>query len=333
MFFDDLKVTHSKSPIVSTSDYYAFGMQFNNFEKANSVGQKYLYNGKELQDELDLGWLDYGARMYMADIGRWAVVDPLSEAYFDFSAYGYALSNPIRFLDQAGEYVVQATTNSRNRLTVSAHRIPISAAKFQDNLSNLPIIGLAGYAVKALYASTDPSYNMSTADHVFAGMSIVGTGLIKGINSALPRDVSRAGVDILNVGFEAAGMASLAVDNNYSELFLDELTFEAAVGTGIATQGIGAADRSITFTDDYVAEVTEFVQNNSKKELTGKRLNRAVQAEITSRLDKTKNNLRQLGQFFDLSTDEGQADFRFVLDALSKRREEERNKKQDEDEK
>src|SRR5690606_9750855 len=244
------------------------------------------------QDELDLGWLDYGARMYMADIGRWAVVDPLSEAYFDFSAYGYALSNPIRFLDQAGEYVVQATTNSRNRLAVSAHRIPISAAKFQDNLSNLPIIGLAGYAVKALYASTDPSYNMSTSDHVFAGMSIVGTGLIKGINSALPRDVSRAGVDILNVGFEAAGMASLAVDNNYSELFLDELTFEAAVGTGIATQGIGAADRSINFTDDYVAEVTEYVQNNSKKELTGKRLNRAVQAEITSRLDKTKNNLR-----------------------------------------
>src|SRR5690606_2586531 len=105
------------------------------------------------------------------------------------------------------------------------------------------------------------------------------------------------------------------------------------VGTGIATQGIGAADRSINFTDDYVAEVTEYVQNNSKKELTGKRLNRAVQAEITSRLDKTKNNLRELGQFFDLSTDEDQADFRFVLTALSKLIEEERNKKQDEDEK
>jgi len=42
-------------------DYYPFGLTCNSYQRENSVKQNYQYNGKELQDELDLGWLDYGA--------------------------------------------------------------------------------------------------------------------------------------------------------------------------------------------------------------------------------------------------------------------------------
>ncbi|UCA62034.1 RHS repeat-associated core domain-containing protein [Chryseobacterium rhizoplanae] len=88
--------------IVDSNDYYPFGM---NHLKTGSAyfGQdsfkKYKYNGKELQET---GMYDYGARMYMADIARWGVVDPLAENMTRYSPYNYAFNNPLRFIDPDG---------------------------------------------------------------------------------------------------------------------------------------------------------------------------------------------------------------------------------------
>jgi RHS repeat-associated protein len=80
-------------------------LTFNSYSRENSVKQDYLYNDKEMQDELNIGWLDYGARMYQPDLGRFFTQDRFSEKYLDFSPYQYSANNPAVFIDINGDSV------------------------------------------------------------------------------------------------------------------------------------------------------------------------------------------------------------------------------------
>ena len=85
-------------------NYYPFGLTFNSYQRSYSKANNYKYNGKEEQEET--GWIDYGARMYQPDLGRWNGVDNLSEKYSAYSPYNYTLNNPILFIDPDGNDVV-----------------------------------------------------------------------------------------------------------------------------------------------------------------------------------------------------------------------------------
>ncbi|REC66367.1 hypothetical protein DRF59_12915 [Chryseobacterium flavum] len=43
--------------------------------------------------------------MYMADLGRWGAIDPLSEMYYPFSPYSFAANNPIKYIDPNGMWI------------------------------------------------------------------------------------------------------------------------------------------------------------------------------------------------------------------------------------
>jgi RHS repeat-associated protein len=107
--------------VLQANDYYHFGMAYNmNFQSGGGAIQpnKYLYNSKEEQ-EMPGKWLDYGWRMYDAQLGRWHGVDPLAEEYKRWSPYVYTLNNPIKFIDPdgmrvwPGEGLIHAKNNGK----------------------------------------------------------------------------------------------------------------------------------------------------------------------------------------------------------------------------
>ena len=99
--------------ILEESNYYPFGLKhsgYNNITGATPSYQ-YKYNGKELQET---GMYDYGARFYMPDIGRWGVVDPLSEQMRRWSPYAYAFDNPIYFMEIDGRRPIPLLAKFKN---------------------------------------------------------------------------------------------------------------------------------------------------------------------------------------------------------------------------
>ncbi|MFZ6011289.1 MAG: RHS repeat-associated core domain-containing protein [Bacteroidota bacterium] len=103
VYTDDMSVTHVKSLVVENANYYPFGLVSQSSQRENSLENKYLYNGKEIQDELQLGWYDYGARMYFSEIGKWGGVDASSELYYEWSPYNFCGNNSISFIDLNGK--------------------------------------------------------------------------------------------------------------------------------------------------------------------------------------------------------------------------------------
>ncbi|WP_283116571.1 RHS repeat-associated core domain-containing protein [Alistipes putredinis] len=88
--------------LIALRDYYAFGKSW---LKPNSPATSDLsrFNGKEEQTVGGAGLLDYGARFYHPDLGRWLTQDPMAEKFNSVSPYNFCLNNPLVFIDPDGQ--------------------------------------------------------------------------------------------------------------------------------------------------------------------------------------------------------------------------------------
>ncbi len=109
-WFDDLTLTQEPPVIVQENHYDPWGLNLAGIEKQGTPDHKYQYNGKEKQSELGLNWLDYGARMYDPQLGRWHAVEPFADLMPGISTYAYAFDNPIGYIDQDGQIPIPIVT-------------------------------------------------------------------------------------------------------------------------------------------------------------------------------------------------------------------------------
>jgi RHS repeat-associated protein len=108
VYFDDLKVTQVKSPVIQSDDYYPFGLTFNSYSRENSVPNKFKFQEQEHIDDLGLNWDSFKWRNHQPDIGRFFNVDPLAEKYVYWSPYAFSGNQVVnaRELEGLEPYIV-----------------------------------------------------------------------------------------------------------------------------------------------------------------------------------------------------------------------------------
>ena len=166
VYFDNLTVNHTHGRLLEENHYYPFGLKIAalSSQALPSVSEgetknAYLYNDKELWDEGDLNWYDYGFRNYDPQIGRFTQLDPLTWEYPHYTPFQYAGNEPIANVDRDGleeAIVTQAVSDIGTTSTfITAHlsqQLPLWAQELSKVhlLAEVTVYSGAGFYANGL---------------------------------------------------------------------------------------------------------------------------------------------------------------------------------------
>jgi RHS repeat-associated protein len=102
VFFDDLSIYKSSTPIVQENHYYPFGMNLVGIEKEGTPNHRFQFMGKEKESSFGLNWTETDWRGYEGQLGRFWQVDKMADKYWDFTPYHYVGNNPVNMTDPSG---------------------------------------------------------------------------------------------------------------------------------------------------------------------------------------------------------------------------------------
>ncbi len=109
IFFDDIAVERKRmlAKIMQENHYYPYGLNIKGLEfvaAGPDTNHYAMYTGKELVLRNHLEYLDYGARYYDPQIGRWHAVDARAEKRLENSQFSFVSNNPILNIDPNGKW-------------------------------------------------------------------------------------------------------------------------------------------------------------------------------------------------------------------------------------
>jgi RHS repeat-associated protein len=97
VYFDELKITYTESPVAQVNAYYPYGMTAFSWVRSGEEENKYLYQGKEYNGITGLH--DFHARQWDGSLGRWFAADPMNQFSSPYLGMG---NNPVMVVDPDG---------------------------------------------------------------------------------------------------------------------------------------------------------------------------------------------------------------------------------------
>ena len=128
------KGTNNLAEVVQERHYYPFGMEMSelSYNFGSSVPNKYLYNGKELENDYGIYLYDYGWRFYDPQLVRFTTKDRFAEKYYYLAPYQYAGNNPISNIDFKGDSIIKVTINDKSGYIKGESALYIDHTIFDD---------------------------------------------------------------------------------------------------------------------------------------------------------------------------------------------------------
>jgi RHS repeat-associated protein len=130
VYFDDLVVQVTNSPIVSGADYYPFGLVQDGREITDEP-YRYGYQGQFSEKDTTTKWNDFKLRNYDARTGRWLSPDPYGQFHSPYLSMG---NNPVLSVDPTGGWT---PINPLALLDVAAvlQTVPLAASMLNTKIS------------------------------------------------------------------------------------------------------------------------------------------------------------------------------------------------------
>ncbi|GGG59930.1 DUF6443 domain-containing protein [Hymenobacter glacieicola] len=277
-WFDDAQVQATEDLIVQENHYDPFGQNLFNIELTGTPDHANQYTGKERIADSGLELVDYGARYYDPQLGRWHSPDPATQYASPYVAMG---NNPVVSVDPDGRWVhivVGAAIGGVINVATHWNKITTGGNPLRDGLVAFGIGAVAGGVTAAVGPAALSALPGSLSAASLGGGAIAGAAgavvgsPIQGLgNKAYFGDdysLKQYGKDIL-IGAAAGGAMGKVAKwwNGRSNTTLPKPGGGKSGGSGTANKAVDAADNLIDDVADAASDAS--VSGGPQKQLTG----------------------------------------------------------------